>query len=99
MPPTPVAAPWYGSIADGWLCDSIADIDSPRVFARSLQDLGPLGWQLAQQRFRGLVGAVLTPQRAEHPELQIIRVASQGANDGTVLILLEGHGVEVGLSY
>ena len=23
MPPTPVAAPWYGSIADGWLCDSI----------------------------------------------------------------------------
>src|SRR5450759_4081736 len=23
MPPTPVAAPWYGSIADGWLCDSL----------------------------------------------------------------------------
>ena len=23
MPPTPVAAPSYGSIADGWLCDSI----------------------------------------------------------------------------
>ena len=23
MPPTPVAAPWYGSIALGWLCDSI----------------------------------------------------------------------------
>ena len=23
MPPTPVAAPWYGSTADGWLCDSI----------------------------------------------------------------------------
>ena len=23
IPPTPVAAPWYGSIADGWLCDSI----------------------------------------------------------------------------
>ena len=23
MPPTPVAAPWYGSIAEGWLCDSI----------------------------------------------------------------------------
>ena len=23
MPPTPVAAPWYGSIADGWLWDSI----------------------------------------------------------------------------
>ena len=23
IPPTPVAAPWYGSMADGWLCDSI----------------------------------------------------------------------------
>src|SRR5450759_2527113 len=23
MPPTPVAAPWYGSIAEGWLWDSI----------------------------------------------------------------------------
>ena len=22
MPPTPVAAPWYGSTYDGWLCDS-----------------------------------------------------------------------------
>ena len=22
MPPTPVAAPSYGSIAEGWLCDS-----------------------------------------------------------------------------
>ena len=23
MPPTPVAAPWYGSMNDGWLWDSI----------------------------------------------------------------------------
>src|SRR5258706_3748903 len=23
IPPTPVAAPWYGSMAEGWLCDSI----------------------------------------------------------------------------
>ena len=23
IPPTPVAAPWYGSNAEGWLCDSI----------------------------------------------------------------------------
>ncbi len=22
IPPTPVAAPWYGSTADGWECDS-----------------------------------------------------------------------------
>ena len=33
MPPTPVAAPWYGSTNDGWLCDSIrsaASHPSPR---------------------------------------------------------------------
>ncbi len=23
IPPTPVAAPWYGSMKEGWLCDSI----------------------------------------------------------------------------
>ena len=22
IPPTPVAAPWYGSMYEGWLCDS-----------------------------------------------------------------------------
>ena len=45
MPPTPVAAPWYGSTADGWLCDSIlnataesvADADHAGVFAGALQ--------------------------------------------------------------
>ena len=26
MPPTPVAAPWYGSTYDGWLCDSILNV-------------------------------------------------------------------------
>ena len=26
MPPTPVAAPWYGSTKLGWLCDSILNV-------------------------------------------------------------------------
>ena len=26
MPPTPVAAPWYGSTYDGWLCDSTLNV-------------------------------------------------------------------------
>src|SRR6478736_8353344 len=26
MPPTPVAAPWNGSMYDGWLCDSILNV-------------------------------------------------------------------------
>ena len=43
IPPTPVAAPWKGSTADGWLCDSILnatthagrDLDDARAFARA----------------------------------------------------------------
>ena len=77
----------------------VTDVDRPRVLAWSLEHVRALRRQLAQQRLRRLVGAVLTPQRAEHPELQVIRVATQGANDGTVLILLEGHGVELGPSH
>ena len=33
MPPIPVAAPWNGSTADGWLCDStlnVTAVPSPR---------------------------------------------------------------------
>ena len=26
MPPTPVAAPWWGSTYDGWLCDSTLNV-------------------------------------------------------------------------
>ena len=46
MPPTPVAAPWNGSTAEGWLCDSdlerdrqaVADVDHAGVLARALED-------------------------------------------------------------
>ena len=39
MPPTPVAAPWYGSTADGWLwlsilkatAEPVADVHEPGV--------------------------------------------------------------------
>ena len=45
MPPTPVAAPWYGSMNEGWLCgldlehggQAVPDVDRARVFARALQ--------------------------------------------------------------
>ncbi len=45
IPPTPVAAPWKGSTADGWLCDSAlnatatpaAEVDHAGVLARALQ--------------------------------------------------------------
>ena len=43
IPPTPVAAPWNGSTALGWLCDSTlnahdqpaADVDRAGVLARA----------------------------------------------------------------
>ena len=43
MPPTPVAAPWYGSTADGWLWlsmrigdrEAVADVDDARALARA----------------------------------------------------------------
>src|SRR5207244_9998489 len=53
----------------------VTDVDRPRVLAWSLEHVRALRRQLAQQRLRRLVGAVLTPQRAEHPELQAIRAA------------------------
>src|SRR5437016_5340164 len=35
IPPTPVAAPWYGSTAEGWLCDSILNATAHPSGSRS----------------------------------------------------------------
>ena len=84
MPPTPVAAPWYGSTALGWLCDSILnataspspiEIDAG-VLARPGDDAVAGRRQRPQQRLRALVRAVLAPHDAEHRELEVVRVAA-----------------------
>ena len=85
MPPTPVAAPWYGSMNDGWLCDSIlktrpravADVDDAGVLARSLDDARPRRRELPQVHARGLVRAVLAPHRREDAELDEVRLAAE----------------------
>ena len=72
IPPTPVAAPWKGSTALGWLCDSTLNATaqpSPTSTAPAFSP-GPmttraaLGGQRAQQLLGVLVGAVLAPQQA-----------------------------------
>ena len=77
MPPTPVAAPWYGSMNDGWLCDSIlktAARPSPMSTAPAFSPgpcstRGPVGRQRLQVDARALVAAVLRPHHREDAEL------------------------------
>ena len=98
MPPTPVAAPWYGSTADGWLCDSILNATAspspiemtPGVLARTRDDALAGGRERPQQRLRALVRAVLAPHDAEHRELEVVRVAAaEAVADGVELVV--GH--------
>ena len=85
MPPTPVAAPWYGSMNDGWLCDSIlktAASPSPMSTAPAFSpgpcsDARARGRQLLQVDARALVAAVLGPHHREDPELGQGRLAAE----------------------
>ena len=98
IPPTPVAAPWYGSTADGWLCDSILNATAspspiemtPGVLARTRDHALTGGRERPEQRLRALVRAVLAPHDAEHRELEIVRVTSaEAVADGVELVV--GH--------
>ena len=81
IPPTPVAAPWNGSTADGWLCDSalnatatpVAEVDHAGVLARPLEDALAARRQPAQERRRVLVAAVLRPEEREDRQLEVVR--------------------------
>ena len=81
IPPTPVAAPWNGSTAVGWLCDStlnatatpVADVDHAGVLAGALQHALAVRGQPAQQRRRVLVAAVLGPEHREDRQLEVVR--------------------------
>src|SRR6266536_1726852 len=42
MPPTPVAAPWYGSTNDGWLCDSILNVTAQPSPASTTPAFSPM---------------------------------------------------------
>src|SRR6266567_2684784 len=47
MPPTPVAAPWYGSMADGWLCDSILKTTAHPLPRLTAPAFSPGPWRTA----------------------------------------------------
>ena len=72
IPPTPVAAPWNGSTALGWLCDSTLNAHTrpPPTSTAPAFSPGPITTYLTlrrqrpQQLLRVLVRAVLAPQAA-----------------------------------
>ncbi len=98
MPPTPVAAPSYGSTALGWLCDSTLNTaarPSPISMAPAFSP-GPckhpigLGRQAAEYGTRVLVTAMLAPHRTEHSELDRCRLAGfEQLEDTRVLVIAE----------
>src|SRR5262249_26020300 len=59
--------------------------DGACVFAGSLEDPSASGRQALEQLARVLVAAVLAPHRAEHAELDQVRLAAQALDDQLVL--------------
>ena len=93
MPPTPVAAPWKGSTADGWLWlstlsatarpspTSITPAFSPGPWSTRGPDVG----KPPEQGPGVLVAAVLAPEEREDGELEIVRLAAHQLVDSLVL--------------
>ena len=85
MPPTPVAAPSYGSTADGWLWLSMrtATASPSPMSTTPAPSPGPdehprrLGREAAEVRARRLVGAVLRPHHRVHRELEVGRLPAE----------------------
>ena len=93
IPPIPVAAPWNGSTADGWLWLSTLKATaspSPTSMTPAFSP-GPwrtavaLGREAAQQERRMLVAAVLRPEEGEDRELEVVRLTLQQSADAVVL--------------
>ena len=96
----PVAAPWNGSTAEGWLCDStlkatanaVAEVEDAGVLARALQHALAARGQPAEQRGGVLVAAVLRPEEREDGELEVVRVAAEELPDSIRLPVGETEG-------
>ncbi len=99
IPPTPVAAPWNGSTADGWLWLSTLNATaspSPRssdarVLARPLEHARPVAREPPQQQRRVLVAAVLRPEQREDGQLEVVRLAPQQRDDAVELPVREAE--------
>ena len=100
MPPTPVAAPWKGSTADGWLWLSTLNATAspsprsrtPAFSPGSLQHPLARGGEPAQQQRRVLVAAVLRPEQREDGELEVVRLAAEQVEDALQLAVGQPEG-------
>ena len=89
IPPTPVAAPWNGSTAEGWLWLSTLNATaspSPRSSTPAFSPgpcstRSPLEGSRLQEQRRVLVAAVLRPEQREDRELEVVRLAAEQVVD------------------
>ena len=66
--------------------ESVADVHGARVLAGALQDARAGGRELLQVGLRGLVRAVLAPERRVDPQLHEVRVAAEDLPDPQELV-------------
>ena len=72
-------------------CQAIADIHHPGVLLpHAHQHSRALDGEEFQQELGVLIAAVLTPQRAEHPQLDQVRLSPQPLHNELVFLLREG---------
>ena len=99
IPPTPVAAPWNGSTADGWLWLSTLNATawpSPRSSTPAFSP-GPCSTrspprrQPLQQQRGVLVAAVLRPEQREDGQLEVVRLALEQLADTVELPVREAE--------
>ena len=100
IPPTPVAAPWNGSTAEGWLWLSTLNATARPSPRSSTPAFSPGPWSTRSpdarqplQEERGvLVAAVLGPEEREDRELEVVRVSPEQRADTLVLPVREAEG-------
>src|SRR5206468_887003 len=63
---------------------AVADVHGAGVFARPLYHARTSRRQLLEELARVLVAAVLAPHRAEHPQLEQVRLTAESAEDELV---------------
>jgi hypothetical protein len=80
--------------------DAIADVNRAGVLgAAAGEDVRALGGKAPEERLGILVATVLAPERAEHAELDFVRLAAKALDDERVFVAAEGDGVEGLLIY
>ena len=97
MPPTPVAAPWNGSTADGWLWLSTLKATArpsptsitPAFSPGPCSTRGPSVGRRRSSSARVLVAAVLRPEQRVDGQLEGVRIASEVGGDPLELAIRE----------